>query len=604
MKSKRPGYKGASEYTATTPKLKYIPIQNRVMGSPTPNSDNEIVDSENVCANIDPSNHSPGIQSTESLHNCDNDVTSLSRQPLTSTCRSKITPRLFEVVNTSPSCHGSVLNFCDFVDELPEIQASSPLLLSSTTSDIPCYVPEKSVEPPAVQNSVHKSEIKSREKRKTITPRFTTGKKRKSHDKTTATITENTTSKVQSVCDSDDNKTETEIDDSCQNSVALAQESPGNKLQLSPQEASSSKCSQIIPAPHETVDSCQNSVVLMQESISKKETTQEKKSAKRKKRKRITPRFNDKKKTGKTTACDSVNVTPVRSKLSKTNLIPQEASSSISSDIMVPPCETIDTSQSSKSVSKKKPATRKKRKRITPRFNDKKKTGKTTACDSVNVTPTVQSKLSETNLIPQEASSSISSDIMVPPHETIDTSQSLKSVSKKKPATRKKRKRITPRFNTRKPTKSTLLDAASKKPAETNSSTDDDCVDKTQQTEGNLYAEQDEQDGRLNCDRDDDVCAQTNQPLPTTRKKSWTDKVTFDLWHPRHIIRNYKMFNELDVCLSVYTNTITKAIEQEKDNEIRKALITHKQLTRKRIMRAILEGCVVDRLNDREALEQ
>ena len=91
-------------------------------------------------------------------------------------------------------------------------------------------------------------------------------------------------------------------------------------------------------------------------------------------------------------------------------------------------------------------------------------------------------------------------------------------------------------------------------------------------------------------------CLEDGQALAKRKPLSNKPKLAYDLWQPRHIVRNYTMFSELDVCMSVYMNAITMAIEGEEDEKLKETLHVHKRLTRKRLMKGILEGYLVNQL--------
>ena len=105
-----------------------------------------------------------------------------------------------------------------------------------------------------------------------------------------------------------------------------------------------------------------------------------------------------------------------------------------------------------------------------------------------------------------------------------------------------------------------------------------------------------EQLDELSVSEKDSVTATTKQ---RKRKRCiTTDKVSVDLWHPRHIVRDHTMLSELDICMSVCDQVFRDAMENESNQRIRKALNTHRKLTRKRITRGIMEAHELERMNE------
>ena len=58
------------------------------------------------------------------------------------------------------------------------------------------------------------------------------------------------------------------------------------------------------------------------------------------------------------------------------------------------------------------------------------------------------------------------------------------------------------------------------------------------------------------------------------------------------------MLSELDICMSVCDQVFRDAMENESNEQIRKALNTHRKLTRKRIMRGIMEAHELERMSE------
>ena len=106
-----------------------------------------------------------------------------------------------------------------------------------------------------------------------------------------------------------------------------------------------------------------------------------------------------------------------------------------------------------------------------------------------------------------------------------------------------------------------------------------------------------EQLDELSVSEKDSVTATTKQRK--RKRRTTTDKVhvSVDLWHPRHIVRDHTMLNELDICMSVCDQVFRDAMENESNEQIRKALNTHRKLTRKRTMRGIMEAHELERMN-------
>ena len=128
--------------------------------------------------------------------------------------------------------------------------------------------------------------------------------------------------------------------------------------------------------------------------------------------------------------------------------------------------------------------------------------------------------------------------------------------------------------------------------------TTEDCLEERMATDNftdNDQQHDNEQLDELSVSEKDSVTATTKQ-----RKKrcTTTDKVSVDLWHPRHIVRDHTMLNELDICMSVCDQVFRDAMENESNEQIRKALNTHRKLTRKRIMRGIMEAHELERMNE------
>ncbi len=80
-----------------------------------------------------------------------------------------------------------------------------------------------------------------------------------------------------------------------------------------------------------------------------------------------------------------------------------------------------------------------------------------------------------------------------------------------------------------------------------------------------------------------------------------SNKLSFDLWHPRHVKRNRKFFNELDVCMSTYMNIVNESIQSLPihDTVCRDTLDTHRRFTRKRMMNGILLGYTLEQLEQK-----
>ena len=92
-----------------------------------------------------------------------------------------------------------------------------------------------------------------------------------------------------------------------------------------------------------------------------------------------------------------------------------------------------------------------------------------------------------------------------------------------------------------------------------------------------------------------DICE-----APIERKKlQSSNKLSFDLWHPKHVKRNHKFFNELDVCMSTYMNIVNKSIQNlpVHDTVLRNTLDMHRRFTRKRMMNGILLGYTLEQLD-------
>ena len=126
--------------------------------------------------------------------------------------------------------------------------------------------------------------------------------------------------------------------------------------------------------------------------------------------------------------------------------------------------------------------------------------------------------------------------------------------------------------------------------------TTEDGLEECMATDNNDQQHDIEQLDELSVSEKDLVTAITKQRK--RKRRTTTDKVSVDLWHPRHIVRDHTMLNELDICMSVCDQVFHDAMENESNKQIRKALNTHRKLTRKEIMRGIMEAHELERMDE------
>ncbi len=595
MKSKRPGYKRtAYEYTLNTPKAKITKSKKDQVAKA---NHDVLMDSQNISDNIDQSIIVDIPESTR-LQVCDSPS---GHQPLTSTtikpCHHRVSLRLAESIKDITSTHSpaakrlkqkvdnETIDLSSFVqsdttkyNEPNTVQHDSSKPLSTRhhtqTQQNECLVVEK--------NSISKTattQKSTRKKGKRITPRFTTKRKPPVDRPISKCIknTNDTTIPNVPVCDNVQSAT-----------LNIVQVAPGFTIPPLSNVTTESH--------HVTLESTENPhMEPITQNGSETDNSDIMNTLLKKRQKRSITRKTTDSRPSKQTACiGSPSITP-----DDTMTVVQNAV-----------CNNVE--------------------RIQP-----------------NNTLIKSTMVKEKSVIQQESTDlpsltltrSISNNITAVEYDLCPVTQKS-AVCKKEKSTKKKRKRITPRFLTSKKTTSPLIVSPTEEliisPTEAITQSDN----QLELSDGNMYTGQQEKEqeepnnnpasagienydaNNNNNDHDDQSIQQSParriqrkkvgnppdesiQPLPARRiqrKKASNlpvERVTYELWHPSHIIRNHTMFNELDVCLSIYSNAITNAIERETDDGVKNTLIKHRRLTRRRMMRAIMEVYVLDRIKER-----